>query len=227
MALGFLLHLLIGSYGVAAFASIAIVAGLVLANAPTHVIVGHDGLLTTWLGWSRFIAHRDISSVLVADRTFNAIHHRAIVLALRSGTTVLLAAPMGRRAMVESLGKDLRCACSELSRDGAAIPPAMARLAQDGVGESLYGALEPPSFRSDAIDRAQAWQVLENAVARPLERIAAIMVLLESLTEDERRRLGVVADATVNPKIRAAFAAAAQFDRVRLTALLKAVKKGG
>lgn len=68
-----------------------------LALAPTTVRVGTDGIVTRWLGRTRFIAHSEIVSVASYDEVIVTKRQRGVKLELRSGEVVRL--PTGQQGI--------------------------------------------------------------------------------------------------------------------------------
>jgi hypothetical protein len=202
---------------------VACLVAVILVNIPTRVTVGSDGVHIAWAGWSRFVAYSDIQAVTVEDRTFNTEHHRAVVMELRNGRRVLLAASIDQTKMVDALGRQLRRTCRRLARTPPWTPTAL--LASSA--ESLFGILERASFRAEALNRDVVWEVLEDVAATRAERMAAAIALMDGLSVDERTRLKALADGTADPSTRAAFLAAASGDRDGVESILEMLKSKG
>lgn len=181
-----------------------------LTFAPTTVRVGTDGLVTRWLGRTRFIAHSEIERVASYDEIRGTKRQRGVRLDLKGGEIVRL--PTGQRdiALTEAAQLEQRIdEAREAFRRGATTGTTDVLARGDrsvtdwvrylrGVGA---GAVGP---RAPAIPQEVLMRVVEDSKAAPLERASAAVAAIASGRDDVKQRVRVAADTTVSPKLRVA-----------------------
>jgi hypothetical protein len=181
-----------------------------LTFAPTTVRIGTDGIVTRWLGRTRFIAHSEIDLVHAYDEVRGTKRQRGVRLQLKSGEKVTL--PTGQRdiALTEAAQLERRIdEAREAHRRGATggTTDVLARGDRSasewirylrGVGAGAVG------LRAPAIPPEVLLRVVEDSKAAPIERASAAVAAIASGDEDVKKRVRVAADTTVSPKLRVA-----------------------
>lgn len=173
------------------------------ARARSHVAFGHDGLLVTVVGESRFVRYDEIRDVEVVGA-------HAVRLTLRDGARIRLAlqvwAPLG--TVNAELATAWIARCVEWARHGA--------LAAEGRsfarnGRSLtdwrraLGAMLRAGYRAVRATPAMADEILRDARNAPSARLGAALALADSGAADGGAALRVAAETCVDPRLRAAF----------------------
>ncbi len=181
-----------------------------LSFAPTTVRVGTDGVVTRWLGRTRFIEHARIQTVKTYDEYLATKRQRGVRLVLTGGEEVRL--PTGQMDVGESEAARLAQRIEEAReahRRGTAggATDVLARGERDvrawvkflrGVGA---GAVDT---RSPALPTDVLLQVVEDSRAAPVARASAAVAAIESGDEDARRRVRIAAETTASPRLRVA-----------------------
>lgn len=183
---------------------------IALSVAPTTVRIGTDGIVTKWLGRTRFIPHSQIITVSTYEEARGTKRHRGVQLMLKTGEVVKL--PTGQRdvavtdaAQLEQRIDEARQAFQRGATAGTTDVLARGdRTAADwirylrGVGA---GAVGP---RAPAIPPDVLLRVVEDSKAAPLERASAAVAAIASGGDDAKQRVRIAADTTVSPKLRVA-----------------------
>jgi hypothetical protein len=170
---------------------------LALIAAPflgrTRVRVGRDGVLVQSLGWSRFTAYDEITSV-ERDRTGLWMHtidgERLRIPGARGLEGTL------RRAIARSRPDD--DVAPRLSRAG--------RAPRDWFA-ALRGVRPRPSevhYRVAQVPESRLWAVVEDGRAERSARVGAAVALADGMDEGARERLREAARATADPELREA-----------------------
>lgn len=181
-----------------------------LSMAPTTVRVGTDGIVTRWLGRTRFIAHSEIDIVAAYDEVRGTKRQRGVQLHLKSGEIVKL--PTGQRdiAVTEAAQLERRIdEAREAFRRGSTTgtTDVLARGDRTVTDWIRYlrgmgaGAVGP---RAPAIPPDVLLRVVEDSKAAPLERASAAVAAIASGGDDAKHRVRIAADTTVAPKLRIA-----------------------
>jgi hypothetical protein len=178
--------------------------------APTTVRIGTDGIVTRWLGRTRFVAHADIERVASYDDVRGTKRQRGVRLDLKNGEVVRL--PTGQHDVALSEGAQLERRIDEareahrrgakggatdvLARGDRSIAEWIRHLR--GVGAGAV-SLRTPAIPADVLLR-----VVEDSKAAPIERASAAVAAIAAGGDEVKQRVRVAADTTVSPKLRVA-----------------------
>ncbi len=189
--------------------TIAIVLGLYVLVAlpmvlPQKVAIGDDGVLLRWAGRRRFVPFGMLRAAratplgleleLVDDRSIEIrLGHRPDVDTSR------------REAMLDRIEEGMALHRSLEPADDEALLARGERPIDVWIQEMrMLGAGDAFGYRTCAIPRERLWAVLENPSADPSAREGAALALRERLDEEERDRLGAVAQKIASPRLRIA-----------------------
>jgi hypothetical protein len=185
----------------------AVAVLLLLANVPTTIIVGRDGLHGRWL-WTRFtISLRAVRAIELrfagvvlryADESAGlvAIQPRARAEALRD--------ELARRLVVLDRAREEEALARELRRSG--------RTFEQWLADARAIGRDGGTYRAAAAPRAALWRIVESAVAAEEERVGAAVAL--ATDQESRARVGEVARATAGAALREALEAIADGDEL-------------
>lgn len=189
--------------------TIAIVVGLygligLPMVLPQKVAIGEDGVLLRWAGRRRFVPFGMLRAAratplgleleLIDDRSIEIrLGHRPDVDASR------------REAMLERIEEGMALHRALAPADDEALLARGERPLDQWIQEMrLLGAGDAFGYRTSAIPRERLWAVLENPSADPSARQGAALALRERLDDEERDRLGAVAQKVASPRLRVA-----------------------
>lgn len=181
-----------------------------LAFAPTTVRIGTDGVVTRWLGRTRFIEHARIQSAKTYDEYIATKRQRGVRLVLTGGEEVRL--PTGQMDVGEAEAARLAQRIEEAReahRRGATGGAAdvLARGDRDVAGwvKALRGiGAGAASLRSPAVPRDVLLRIVEDSRAAPLDRASAAVAAIESGDADVKKRVRIASEATASPELRVA-----------------------
>lgn len=193
----------------------ALVAGLfayvfTLSFAPMRVRVGTDGVVTRWLGRTRWIDHAQIEGAVVYDERISTKRQHGVRLLLAGGEELRL--PTGQTDVGQAEAARLVTRileAREARRRGAKGGGAelLARGERDVTGWVRFlrglgaGSVDP---RSPAVPRDVLLRIVEDSHAAPLDRASAAVAATEAADPDAKRRVRVAAQASASPKLRVA-----------------------
>jgi len=192
--------LLVAVFGIATF-----LLWIVLCSIPKRVVVGTDGVVTSWLFRKRFLRYEDVRGVRpLANRL------RGVSLIARTGRPMRLAARgftvelEERRAaiVVQRLQQAMK---DHRRRQGAAgALPVRGERPLDQWIRALRaaGSGGDADHRSAPILSDDLWQLVEDPAAEPEARAGAAIALGASLDPSGQRRLRIAAEATAAPEVR-------------------------
>ncbi len=210
------------------------------------VVVGADGVYTSWFGHKQFIPIRDIvrAEVVIGDTW--ATMYPILVRIHTHGEPIDLVAKLARtsgfgtatfqqyaRMQAEVVAERINEAIKGRGEGGSSAlawsDDVLAR-GERALGEwveALRGIKERiQTFRTAAGEGdvfARLWEILEDAQASATKRAAAAVALSPHLDDHGRERLRIAAQATATPKLRVALEAAADDDDARLLSTLEEV----
>jgi hypothetical protein len=182
----------------------------------SKVTVGVDGILTRWLWWRRFIPMSKLTGAWAED-------DHTIRLGLEGGEShALYTAPRRRggagnpftiqhRDAVLARIKEAReaFAAHGAGADVSALVARGTRPLTEWI-ESLKRLSKREGGYRDAVVREEdLWRLVEDPAAPEDARAGAALLLRQNLDEPGKARVRVAAEATVSPKLRVAFDAAA------------------
>lgn len=181
-----------------------------LSFTPTTVRVGTDGIVTRWLGRTRFISHADIVRTETYGEAMGGKTQRGVRLYLKSGEAVRLPTGQTDIAKVEAKRLEHRIDEARLAHRRGAVGGTTELLARGdrtladwirylrGMGAGAVGP-RAPAVPSDVLLR-----IVEDSRAAPLDRASAAVAAIASGDDDVKRRVRVAADTTASPKLRVA-----------------------
>jgi len=200
-------------------ATLAVANVLWLAQVPSTIAVGTDGVLTRWLWHRRFIPMEEIAAAtphgqgrillrraagkdIVLDVSGKNKTGAGGRLAQQKRDAVLARITEAQRAF-EAKNRPIHATAllSKGARDTEEWLASLRRLEQ-------VGHYRDPPLREDAV-----WQVFENPSAPEEARAGALLLLRKGLDEDGKSRVRVATDATVSPKLRTAIDAISESER--------------
>ncbi|MGE0785051.1 MAG: hypothetical protein AB7S26_05130 [Sandaracinaceae bacterium] len=172
---------------------------------PSRIDVGGDGVLITWLGRKRFIAHREIETVSTTQMGFGRSRRNVAVLTLQSGEAVNLptGSPVWDSGHCELLAERIRQA-RRTAEEGGVAPSALLLRGDRDLGEWVRAlrTRDVTDLRSPAVSKDHFWRVIEDPGADPAMRAAAVVALGTDLTDTDRQRLARAAKVVAAPKLR-------------------------
>jgi hypothetical protein len=194
-----------------------ILAGVVLAVAPTRLDVGADGIALRWLGRTRFIAYEDIEGVARYARDWGRSKIYGLSIVLRSAEEVLVPISMqewGDGDPVSLIEERIEEAMHAFRKGGAAADAALLRRGERAMSDWIsalrsLGAGANADLRTAPVPRDRLFRIVEDPAAAPADRAAAAVALGGDLDDDGRARLKAVAEATAAPRLRIAIEKAA------------------
>lgn len=210
------------------FSWVTVMAGiLALRAAPSRLRIGADAIEQRWLTAVRRWAVGDLVSVEHLLPTLGQGHRLRLVL--RDGSAVEI--PLSSGAAPDARAHDLaRTLIERIERAMREVPaPGPAAFAEwnetlaRGTADSWLAALhgEGDDYRAAAAERftlGDLWRTLRDARARPVDRVAAAIVLARDA--GHRADLEIVAAASVLPEVGGAIRLALARDDAGLAALL-------
>jgi hypothetical protein len=211
VALVLALGVVAGQVAAAALA-LAVVTLLVVfvgGTAPTHVIVGADGILVRWLGTLRFVPWTSVISV----ETFDGV----VVLALEGGGWLTLRTPADheryqpeRAAMVERMRVAWRAqVLARPDEETARLVRRSGGRTQEWVRAMRSMIRVEHGYRTGAVPPERLWRVVEDPCADRVARTGAALALAPGLDESGRERLHAAAASCAEPRLRIALSTAA------------------
>ncbi len=184
---------------------------IAMALLPSTLTVGADGVLTSWLGWKHFYPYEEIVSVLP--------YEHGITLALKSGKTVNIATSPARRTTIPLVAMNRDAVAMRIDEAMTAFAQhrgadATAMVARGGRTvtewlEALRALASASDYRQSALPREALWRVAEDPAAEATARAGAAVALRGTITDEDRARLRVAAEASASPRVRVALEAAA------------------
>jgi hypothetical protein len=232
------LHVLRGGavFGVGMGGLLALVAGLIVfANLPGHVEIGADGLFVNFRDSSRYIRFDTLAGVHAYTEHTMGKTFVGATLRLHDGTEVKI--PIGEdhfggtkkaASLSARLDEALRAHRARAAGEHAALLERGERSPEEWLGRlRSIGEGANASTREAPIDPDRLWRIVEDPMATAATRAGAAAALSQHLTEPDRQRLRVAAEATAAPKLRIALesAAAPETDDAALTAALAEVEE--
>lgn len=181
-----------------------------MAFSPTTVRIGTDGIVTRWLGRTRFIEHSDIARTETYDERIAGKQQRGVRLTLQNGEEIRLATGQTDIGKVEAtrLAHRLEEARSAAHGGGAGGTTDLLTRGERNVVDWIRhlrgigaGAVD---LRTSAPTPDVLLRIVEDSKAPPLERASAAVAAIASGEEDVRARVRVAADTTASPKLRIA-----------------------
>lgn len=181
-----------------------------LAFAPATLRIGTDGIVTRWLGRTRFIAHSEILRLNAYDEVRGTKRQRGVWIELKSGEQVRLPTGQQEMALTEAAQLEQRIFEAREAYARGATSGSTDVLARGdrtladwikylrGVGA---GAV---NLRAPAIPPEVLLRVVEDSKAAPLERASAAVAAAASGGDEVKQRIRIAADTTVSPKLRVA-----------------------
>jgi hypothetical protein len=211
VALVLALGVVAGQVAAAALA-LAVVTLLVVfagGTAPTHVIVGADGILVRWLGTLRFVAWTSVLSVEAFDGV--------VVLALEGGGWLTLRTPADheryqpeRAAMIERMRVAWRAqVLARPDEETARLVRRAGGRTQEWVRAMRSMVRVEHGYRTGAVPPERLWRVVEDPCADRVARTGAALALAPGLDEGGRDRLRSAAASCAEPRLRIALTTAA------------------
>jgi hypothetical protein len=190
--------------------TIAIVVGLyglvgLPMVLPQKVTIGEDGVLLRWAaGRRRFVPFGMLRAARATPLglELELIDHRSIEIRLGHRPDVDASR---REAMLERIEEGMALHRALAPTDDEALLARGERPLEQWIEEMrLLGAGDAFGYRTSAIPRERLWAVLENPSADPSARQGAALALRERLDDEERNRLGAVAQKVASPRLRVA-----------------------
>ncbi|NUP04478.1 MAG: hypothetical protein HOW73_00265 [Polyangiaceae bacterium] len=181
----------------------------VLLLSPTRVRVGADGIVTRWLGRSRFYRYGDLESVEPWEANRGGKRYMGIAIRGKDGSVRRIAA--AQKGWNEGAAKQLEERVAEaieahragvkgadvsaLGRAGRAYPDWVAHLRS--VGEGATAGLRNAFVPLDALLR-----LVEDPTQPALVRASAAVAAAPKVGADGRDRIRIAASTTASPKLR-------------------------
>lgn len=193
-------------------AAMGAVASLALVR--TTVRIGHDGLLLSWCGRSRFIPYVDIRIIHgLVEGSFEAFSmnphvYEGLLVTLVSGES-LRSESADSAEMYRLLGEAVD---GWWRREGSVRAAMVRRGPRDPAGWlELLKAIDAraSSDYRNASMADELWRIVEDVAAPPDARAGAAVALRRSLGDEGRARLRKTARVTVQPALRIAIERAA------------------
>jgi hypothetical protein len=211
VALVLALGVVAGQVAAAALALAVVTLLVVLAGgtAPTHVIVGADGILVRWLGTLRFVPWTSVLSVEAFDGV--------VVLALDGGGWLTLRTPADheryqpeRAAMIERMRVAWRAqVLARPDEETARLVRRAGGRTQEWVRAMRGMVRVEHGYRTGAVPPERLWRVVEDPCADRVARTGAALALAPGLDEGGRERLRSAAASCAEPRLRIALSTAA------------------
>lgn len=183
---------------------------------PSTVEIGADGLLVRWLGRRKTIRFAELESFTT--------HRRGIRFILRDGSSYDLVTDAQSTGFVrDAIAERLRTAMEAIDQPSLDVAP----LEREGrpIGDWIAAlralARRAEGFRDVPLGENGLWRVIEDPHASASAKAGAAVALARSLDDEGKKRLRVVSEATVSPKLRLALDAALVDDDERLCAALE------
>ena len=205
------------------------VALAALMSLPTTVEVGADGLMIRGPWGRRFVPMGSVARVEPYDESDRRRALHGVLLRLRDGSEIKI--PVGTRnhddgrvaALIERIREavdsyrrgDVEGASALLGRGARSVGDWITYLRSVGVGANV-------TLRSAPLVPERLWRIVESANAKPVDRAAAAVALAAG--GEDRTRLRIAADATVEPRLRVALTTVAEGDADDVT-LTKALEE--
>jgi hypothetical protein len=196
------------------FAAMAMVIPVlaVLHLPSTTVEIGADALAVRWLGRTRVIPLADVIDIettteVVHGKSRSVSHYGVIIsirgkrpIAIRFGNTP---AEIGERNQLVERFREVRAA---LARGDEPIDTAFLVRGGRDVGAWIAalrsGSAPEGGMRRAPIPVERFWHIIEDASARAVDRAAAAVAVGRSATPEQRQRVRIAADQTVDPALR-------------------------
>jgi hypothetical protein len=210
----------------------AVIAGALLALAPTRLDVGADGIALRWLGRTRFIGYEDIDVVSRFDRSWGRSRLMGVSLLLRSNEEVLIPITSNEWGNWDSLRiieERINEGMASFREGGAAADAALLKRGERAMSDWIaalrsLGAGANADLRTAPVPRDRLFRIVEDPAATPADRAAAAVALGGDLDDDGRTRLKAVAAATAAPRLRIAIEKAAEPDLAAVEEALAALE---
>jgi hypothetical protein len=180
-----------------------------MAFAPTTVSIGTDGLVTRWLGRTRYIAFSEVRDVERYDEYIATKRQRGVRLTLRSGEVVRLATGQTDVGLTEAARLAARIEEARAARAAGAAHPADLLVRGDRTPLDWVLALRRLGagafdLRTPAIPHDTLLGVVEDSAAPAIDRASAAVAAMASDDLEVHRRVRVAAATTASPKLRVA-----------------------
>lgn len=173
-------------------------AAVVCLVAPSKIEVARDGVMLRWLGYRRFVPHREIANVRVVERAEWTNLPHLVVLERRDGTQMKLPCARG---VADKLAGAVRAGAFE--PDGCAPPIALARGEREPAAWARALRQLDGGLRAPAVERAVLWRVAESPGACTADRAAALVALGDPCTVEECERRASLEACSVDPALHA------------------------
>jgi hypothetical protein len=175
--------------------------------------IGADGLHVRMAFTKDFLPYAAIASV--------SARHDAVVLTLRDGQEVVLRPTVGARVaeIVALIRRAAPGAGSADAQEHARVLDVSGTKAEQVAALRELGK-RSTDYRAGELPRERLWDLVEDPAVDGPVRARAAIALSADLPADERARLRVAADGTVQPKVRIALDAAEHESADRLAEIL-------
>lgn len=177
------------------------VVWLYLRLAPTHVIVGDDGVAIRWLRRTRFIPYGELRSVRKLNVGAGLGRHLLVTLSVVNSSDVQFAfepqSGIGEEACASIRARAKRAAGRT---PPPTLPPGM-NSAHDDL-RRLQHAHPGSPYRLQGVSMRDCWKVLEHPSAEPADRGAAACAVAGRCGDDGHERFARLARSTAEPTLR-------------------------
>lgn len=211
--------------------------------APTTIEVGADALSIRWLGRTRIVPLSEVESIapmVQVERVSRGrgmsgqvrIHH-GVSVTLRDGNLVETRFGDGAYHLAQRDQLIERVRTMLAAREGVQEPADTAFLARGERDPSSWiralrrGSTDEGGMRRAPIPAERFWRVIEDPAVEATDRAAAAVAIGGAATQEQRARVRIAADRTVDPALREALERAVdeQADEEALVAALTVLEK--
>lgn len=208
-------------------AFVAAIGAILLGTRPKRITIGTDGVETSWLGRTRFIAYADIAGVELLQTDLGTGPPRGVELRLEDGETVRLPLVVSNLTAGEAERLRDRIVQAKRVHEGGARAGASPALRVEGETSQIrtlrkMAAGATGGHRDAAVDGERWIATLEDAGAPATDRAKAAFVL-GAMDASHRPRILQAARRVALPQLRVAFERAAEPD-VEEAAIVEALE---